>query len=77
MSKFMREQNDGLTPNQRLFLAGELKHFERSVLDGDEGEMIGILLKVDLPPNQAREFAREILKNPRKFGYCEGGCLRD
>ena len=67
---------DNLTPNQRLFLAGELKHFERSVLAGDEGEMIDILLKVELQPRRALAFARKILENPRKFGYCEGGCLR-
>lgn len=67
---------DNLTPNQRLFLAGELEHFERSVLAGDEGEMIDILLKVELPAHRAYAFAREILANPRKFGYCEGGCLR-
>ena len=66
-----------LTPNQRMYLAGELKNFESSVLAGDEGEMIRILLKVDLPPQEARRFTREILADPRKFGYCEGGCLRD
>jgi len=73
----IRQGDNQLTPNQRMYLAGELKHFEHSVLAGDEGEMVRILLKVDLQPNQARQFAREILANPRKFGYCEGGCLRD
>ena len=69
--------NQNLTPNQRLFLAGELKHFEQSVLAGNEQDMINLLLRVDLQPNRARQFVREILANPRKFGYCEGGCLRD
>jgi hypothetical protein len=73
----MRKRDyQNLTPHQRLFLAGELQHFERRVLAGDEGEMIAILLKVELPPQRAREFTFEILADPRKFGYCEGGCLR-
>ena len=66
-----------LTPNQRMFLAGELEHFEHSVLAGNEGEMVRILLKLDLPPGEARSFAREVLANPRKYGYCEGGCLKE
>lgn len=72
-----KQDFDKLTPNQRLFLAGELEHFERSVLAGQEEELVGILLKVDLPQQQAKAFVREVLANPRKFGYCEGGCLRD
>ena len=71
-----REDYEELTPNQRMFLAGELEHFERSVLAGNEQEMIDILLKVDLRPNQARRFVRDVLADPRKYGYCEGGCLK-
>jgi hypothetical protein len=71
-----RQSYNHLTPNQRLFVAGELVHFEHSVLTGNESEMIAILLKVELQPSQAKEFAQEILDNPRKFGYCKGGCLR-
>lgn len=65
-----------LTPNQRLFVARKLEQFEHSVLTGNEKEMISILLKVEMKPSQAREYAQEILVNPRKFGYCIGGCLR-
>ena len=66
---------DHLTPVQRLYLAGKLKPFESSVLSGDETEMIALLLSVALPPDHARRYTREILANPRKFGYCIGGCL--
>ncbi len=72
----MKYRNDRpLTPNQRLFIAGELGHFEHSVLAGDESGMIAILIKVELTPSRAKEYTREILDNPRKFGYCKGGCL--
>ncbi len=65
-----------LTPNQRLFAAGELEHFEHSVIAGDARGMIAILLRVELNLSEAREYTQEILANPRKYGYCEGGCLR-
>jgi hypothetical protein len=75
--KSMREHRyDSLTPIQRLYVAGKLKHFEVSVLAEDKSAMIDMLLSVELEPNQARGFSKEVLDNPRKFGYCIGGCLR-
>lgn len=71
-----RHSYDLLTPIQRLYVAGKLKHFEHSVLAEDKSAMIDTLLSVELELSQARGYSKEVLGNPRKFGYCVGGCLR-
>ena len=70
-------ENRNLSPNQRMFVAGLLKRFELFVLTEDEQEMVNILLKVNLDIRQARGYTQKVLSDPRKYGYCEGGCLKD
>ena len=65
-----------LTPNERLFLAGQLERFELYVLTENAQEMINILRKVDLDTKQAKDFTQKLLADPRKYGFCQGGCLR-
>jgi len=70
-----KTEYEALTPNQRLFIAGKLKNFEYKVLAEDAEGMMDILLSVEMDLPQAKKHIQKILENPRKFGYCEGGCL--
>lgn len=65
----------GLSPNERLFVTGQLQNFERAVLNVQEEEAVQLLIGVGFSDKKARRIANDILVNPRKYGYCHGGCL--
>jgi len=64
-----------LSPHELLFLGGRLIDFEQALLAGNGLEAIRLLEAVGLSSGSAENFSQEILADPRKYGYCLGGCL--
>lgn len=62
-----------LSPNERLFVTGQLTAFERAVLDNRYNDAVEVLVGVGFGSEFAEKTARDIFANPKKHGYCPGG----
>ncbi|MBN1956861.1 MAG: hypothetical protein JXQ81_12715 [Desulfuromonadales bacterium] len=62
-------------PHERLFLAGCLAAFEQAVLGADKVSAIRFLKRAGFDAQAAEEIITEIFAEPRRYGYCPGGCL--
>lgn len=73
----MKSQNyDELSPHEQLFIHGKLIDFEKAILASNKQEATLVLESVGFSVESAKDISYEILANPRKYGYCRGGCLQ-
>jgi hypothetical protein len=70
-----QEYDNKLSPHELLFLGGKLIDFEKAILASNRLEAIRLLETVGLSVESAKNISEEILSDPRKYGYCPGGCL--
>ena len=68
---------DGMTINERLFVAGVLDQFDAAVRLGDRDKMIELLETVRIDSAGARRTADTILAHPTRYGRIdESGGLK-
>ena len=67
---------DELSPHELLFIHGKLIDFEKAILASNKQEATLVLESVGFSVESATDISYEILANPRKYGYCHGGCLQ-
>jgi hypothetical protein len=60
---------EAMTVNERLFAAGLLARWDAAVRRRHRGEMVALLRRVDLTPEQAAETSDAVLASPRKYGF--------
>jgi len=59
----------GMTVNERLVLAGLMDAFDQAARRRNRAEIIEVLLKVELTPQQAAWTTDALLANPARYGY--------
>jgi hypothetical protein len=59
----------GMTVNERLFVAGQLEAFDRAAAERNSEEMIAILTQVDITASHAQRVVTAILDNPKMYVY--------
>jgi hypothetical protein len=62
-----RDENAGMTVNERLFAAGLLDAFDQAVLRRDREALVDILNRVDVPGPDLTIDA--IFADPARYGY--------
>jgi len=63
------EDLKGMTVNERLFALSKMDSFDQAIVSGNKEVAIKILEACELPNETAISTVKEILKNPKKFGY--------
>jgi hypothetical protein len=59
----------GMNVNERLCVSDLLQEFEKAAKSRDRGQMISMLLTVNLTPEQAASTTDAALANPKRYGF--------
>ena len=65
----MPSQYNGMTVNERLFVAGLLEQFDCAAKSRSKDSMIQILTQVNISPDEAASITDKILADPGRYGY--------
>jgi hypothetical protein len=60
---------DGMTVNERLFVAGLLEEWDAAMNTADRSRAIEILTRADMSEDGAASTVDAVLANPAKYGF--------